>query len=87
MQNGVCLVNTQCPLAESNLVQQAGYKLRAVGTIIPDLLFSKAGTSVAFLLVGNVVEFPWHRFASGSGIPPVQEMLGKSYCRWIHLRS
>lgn len=60
-QQGVCILKSRDGVGDVDAIQQAGYKIRYASTIVPDLLFSKKGVSVAVILIDGAVNFSAER--------------------------
>jgi hypothetical protein len=62
LNQGVCILRTRSGPADAEALQKAGYKIRYSSSILPDLLFSKRGISIALIFVANDNDFPPERF-------------------------
>eukprot|EP00884_Botryococcus_braunii_P022276 jgi/Botrbrau1/8732/Bobra.0090s0008.1 len=61
LTQGVCILRTRSGPADAEALQRAGYKIRYSSSILPDLLFSKRGISIALIFVANNNDFPLER--------------------------
>ncbi|KAK9815663.1 hypothetical protein WJX72_007619 [[Myrmecia] bisecta] len=76
---GACIIRRAAQaqqLVDTSLIEAAGYKLRTSSTILPDLSFNRAGSSMAIIILGPQ---PVHAAETNSDIMTRLEKLGGNF--------